>query len=437
MNIQLKTGGDIRCRNRGAGDVSFDFDPSQITYGPDVFPGVFGFRGAEPEVENITPEIGIIGFGGEVIKVSSGVAFFVATSGGVRKAVAVDLSDPAVPPTFPVPPPPPPYEEPVDPTPPPPPPEPPVYPEIINSLIANTEAALTSLLDGVPGGAQSMDLWASRDPITKTYVRNPNMWASSLVSQLTGCVAYKSPRAQQSYGGILISPRHVLYCDHAHPHAAHTWPVNYAESRPTTLQFVLADNTVVEGIQLAQTQRRTSRSQPGAYIPADWPEGATSAPDLCVAVLDRDMQALGCHVMPIPDLPLDDLGWIQTLNIPTYNVTQGYERLTNTIPPTPASAYPQQNNAMLAIGRGSRSGTAYEHVDYTVWDGDSGTPAMLLYNGVMYLERIILTSTGGGVQPARVLDHLNSMITVADADAIARGVLAAATGITITPVSIF
>jgi hypothetical protein len=295
---------------------------------------------------------------------------------------------------------------------------------------------IQSMIQGLSGGALNMNLWSVRSPSTKTYTRNPNFWANPIVSQLTGAVAYKETRAKQSYGGILISPRHVLYCDHAHPHAANTWPVNYGDSRPCVLQFVLADGTCVEGIQIAQTQRRPTRSQPGAYTPEDYPEGEISAPDLCVAVLDRDMQALGCHVMPIPNLTVEELGFITSLNIPTLNVTQGYERSTQSIPPTPISNYPQYHQAMFAIGRGSRSGTPYELFDYAVWDGDSGTPAMILVDETLYLERILLWGGGGGQQPARFINHINNMLQVAEADAIARGVLSEPTGLTIPTIAI-
>jgi len=427
MSIKLKTGQGINVRNTSLSDASFELDTASIVYGETVFAGVFDIEDPSTQITALTPEIATVGIGGELVKVSDGVARFIVRSRGVKIPVRIDLTDPSVPPTVINPPPEPPPTEP---------PPAPTYPAIIDYMLSVSGPEIQSMIQGLSGGALNMNLWSVRSPSTKTYTRNPNFWAQPLVSQLTGVVAYKSPRAQQSYGGILISPRHILYCDHAHPHAANTWPVNYGDSRPCTLQFVLSDGTCVEGIQIAQTKRQTSRSQPGAYIPADWPEGATSAPDLCVAVLDRDMQALGCHVMPIPDLTGEEFNLITSLNIPTLNATQGYERSTQTIPPTPISDYPQQNQAMLAIGRGSRSGTPYELFDYAVWDGDSGTPAMIVVDGTLYLERILLFGGGGGQQPGRFLDHINNMLQVAEADAIARGMMSEPTGITIQPVTV-
>ena len=40
---------------------------------------------------------------------------------------------------------------------------------------------------------------------------------------------------KQSYGGILISPRHVLYCEHSKPHARNTWFVNYNSTKECNL----------------------------------------------------------------------------------------------------------------------------------------------------------------------------------------------------------
>jgi hypothetical protein len=305
-------------------------------------------------------------------------------------------------------------------------------------LLNTTTPELSGLINGLPGGATNMELWSQRNVTIPSYTRNPNFWALPLVNQLTGAAAYKDDvtGAKQSYGGILISPRHLLYCDHAKPHAANTWSIAPNNTKPCKIQFVLGNGDVVEAIQLAQTSRRTTKDRPGAYTPEDWPEGATAAPDLCVAVLDRDVEVLGCHVMPIPTLSKGVLQRITTLNIPTLNVTQGYERSTNTIPPIPISDYPQYHNAMLAIGRGNLSLTPYSLFDYTVWDGDSGTPAMLLINGILYLERILLWSGGGGRQPSGSLDHINAMLQVADADAVERGKMAEPTGIVIESVDI-
>ena len=424
MKIKVRDGVGPKVRNYVLADADFSIDLSGISYGPSSFPGIFNFGTNNVQITNLTPQVASIGLGGELIKISNGIARFVVTKRGIYIPVVVDLSDPSVPPTVVT-------SEPQNL------PVPPSYYTALNALMTRSEPEIVSMLGTKPGGAVNMELWSARNSTgtPPTYTRNPNLWCAPLGSQLNAAVAYKSFSAQ-SYGGLLISPRHVLYCDHAKPHAANTWPVNYGDSRPCTLQFVLNNGTVVQAVQIAQTTRSTTRNSPGAYIPADWPVGATSAPDLCVAVLDRDVQALGVHVMPIPLLTQEELDYISSLNIPTLHVTQGWERVTNYLPSTPISNYPQYNNAMVAVGRGDRSGTAYASIDYAVGDGDSGTPAMILLDGTLYLERILIGGGGVGVQVANNLNHINAMIAVAENDAIARGKLTARTGITVTATQI-
>ena len=302
------------------------------------------------------------------------------------------------------------------------------------AMRSKTDAEMLSMLGTKPGGAVNMELWSARNSTANppTYTRNPNLWCNELVSQLTAAVAYKDDvtGGKQSYGGILISPRHVLYCDHAHPFARNTWFVNYNSTKECKLHFVLANGSVVEAVQIAQTTVRSTRDRPGAYTPADWPSGAAPAQDLCVAVLDRDVQALGVHVMPIPKLTLQDLGYIATPVISHIHVTQGYERTTSIIPPTPRSDYPQYHNSMVAVGYGGMSdpplNSTLKTIDYAVWNGDSGTPSMILLNGKLYLHRLI-----GASNIPNNIGHINAMIAVAEDDAISRGRLAARTGITV------
>lgn len=425
MKIKVRDGVGPKVRNYVLADADFSIDLSGVSYGPSSFPGVFNFTTNNVQITNLTPQIATVGLGGELIKISNGVARFIVTKRGIDIPVVVDLSDPSVPPTVVT-------SQPQNL------PIPPSYYTALNALMTRSGPEIVSMLGTKPGGAVNMELWSARNSkgTPPTYTRNPNLWCAPLASQLSAAVAYKSNGPAQSYGGILISPRHVLYCDHSKPYAANTWQTNYGDSRPCTLQFVLGNGTVVQAVQLAQTTRRTNRDQPGAYIPADWPSGSTSAPDLCVAVLDRDVQTLGVHVMPIPLLAQQELDYISSLNIPTLQVTQGWERITNSLPDTPISNYPLYYNAMVAVGRGDRSGTPYSTIDFNEGDGDSGTPAMILLDGTLYLERILIGGGGVGVQASNNLDHINAMIAVAENDAIARGKLAARTGITVSATQI-
>jgi hypothetical protein len=396
--------------NVGVIDFSV-FEENSVTFYGKIIP-----NNKKAKVVNLTPGVAFLDSRGYIGKLASGTARFIIKTDGV--SVPVTLSFPAGPvtPTAPI----------------------PENTALVNYLLSCVTDELIPLITGLSGGAANMDLWSARDTTIPSYTRNTQMWAYSLVSQLSGVVAYKDDvtGSRQSYGGILVTPRHVLYCDHAKPHAKNTWPVNYGSNKEAILHFVLGDNSVVTAEQISQTTRQSSRSRPGAYIPEDWPAGATSAPDLCVATLDRDVQQLGCHVVPIPSLSNLDASQISGQNIPTFNVTQGVERTTSATRPSPISDYAVNHNAMLAIGRGDRRDTPYENFDYQVWDGDSGTPALFLAGGVFYLERILLYYGGGGINPALFVNHINEMIQVSDADAVNRGLLTNVTGLQVSPIEI-
>lgn len=285
-----------------------------------------------------------------------------------------------------------------------------------------------------PGGSASMNMFTVKNHNTRTYVRNPNLWCGErdalpdLTEQFTGCVVYKTG-SYESYGGVLITPRHVLYCQHAHPQAKGTWPPNL--NAQCDLTFVTSNNIPVSCTQLHQA------SDPRA--------------DLAVAVLDRDMEALGLHVVPIldrlhektmwaTDLQSPDRGGVETfldfasfattgLNFPYIAVSQGAGRPTPSVPPNPISKYPLYNDIMLHI-----SPQPYTHplssFRYDVWDGDSGTPVFLNIDSTVYLTGI-LTMAPWGFVPADPYT-INQLITAADANAIAMGRLSTQTGYTVS-----
>jgi hypothetical protein len=285
-----------------------------------------------------------------------------------------------------------------------------------------------------PGGSASMNMFTVKNHNTRTYVRNPNLWCGErdalpdLTEQFTGCVVYKT-FSYESYGGVLITPRHVLYCQHAHPQAKGTWPPNL--NAQCDLTFVTSNNIPVSCTQLHQA------SDPRA--------------DLAVAVLDRDMEALGLHVTPILDRLHEKTMWATNLessyrggvmdfleltsfattglSTPYIAVSQGAGRATNIIPPNPISKYPLYNDIMLHI-----SPQPYTHplssFRYNVWDGDSGTPVFLNIDSTVYLTGILTTGSFGFV-PADPYT-INQLITAADANAIAMGRLSTQTGYTVS-----
>lgn len=398
MTIPLRAGDGPRFRSPGTEDSGLVLDLSGIDGEGDVVNGVFTVPGGpSPQIEDLTPSIAVSGLGGSITKLSAGVARFMVTSRGIRVPVSIAIGV---------------VEEPE--------PDPGQAP-VIGDIETESPAAIRALLTGLPGGAVNMELWTTFDPVNKVYVRNTSMWAHTLRSQLAACVAYKDTSlARQSYGGVLISPRHVLYCEHAHPFAEGTWinPIG-----PTELHWVLADNTSVTAIQIAQSSHNPSL--PGYY--SGYMPGVSQ--DACVAVLDRDVEALGVPVMPIVGMPTaqDYTDLLYNAVIPRITVTQGYERITSKIPPTPISDYPQYNNAMVAVA--TSPSPEYQLFDYAVWDGDSGTPSLILHDGTLYLSRLV----SGIPSPGLHISELNAKLLAAENDAVARGKMGGLTGITLAP----
>jgi hypothetical protein len=295
---------------------------------------------------------------------------------------------------------------------------------------AEAHTEMQTLTDGLPGGLVNMAVFSAFDHAAQAYTRNLELWAAPLVAQLAACVAWKS-MTRESYGGVLISPRHVLYCHHAHPHAESTW---IFPKGPETIRFVLPDNSVVNAIQICQTSYREDRPgylDPLGYVP--------NRLDLVVATLDRDMTDYGIHPIPIPLMRSPEEWTAFAANgVPRLAVSQGVGRPTSVIPPEPISDYPQYHPAMVYIRTPSTNSLGadapYDLLDYRVWDGDSGTPAFLLHRGQLYLEGILVSTPWGRVPAPIHAARINEMIIASDNGAVTLGRLSAPTGLAITPV---
>lgn len=194
--------------------------------------------------------------------------------------------------------------------------------------------------EAMPTGAAGMNLYASFDHEAKTYTRNPDLWAQNLVSHLTGVALYND-FAQESYGGVLITPRHLLFCAHAHPHAHQELGPN--SNRPSPVhRFLTTDGRLVESTQLHQAQSF------GTSLLAD-----LKSVDLCVAVLDRDLEAEGLKVLPVfPNVSDGDVSaamkWANREDQPFafIGISQGTTRPTNSEPPEPIANYPRKHQRM-------------------------------------------------------------------------------------------
>jgi hypothetical protein len=303
---------------------------------------------------------------------------------------------------------------------------------VVGAAIPALRNGIDARIDGLAGGSLNMKRFSVKNHATSTYVWNPDLWCYDVRDQLTGVVAQKNggiiSDRPEDYGGVLITPRHVLYCNHAHPWAANTRSASATDAQACNVRFVLGDNTVVNAVQIHQA--------------------TVAGVDMCVAVLDRDVQDLGVSVMPIS--PFDSSYWNAIINqgtpaLPVFSISQGHNAV-NTPWSQPVADYPYPDHDVLCYIHDFHNQkinaswpeppiTTYRPFNYSAYDGDSGTGAFLLHDDTVYLFQITV-GLWGGPKVADYVSNLNSAISQADANAIALGRLAAPTGFTIAKASL-
>jgi hypothetical protein len=307
---------------------------------------------------------------------------------------------------------------------------------LIFELAYNARYSLQNRIVNVPLLTSTKNLFTIKNPTTNTFIRNPNVWCNDLINQLTSQVVYKD-FSLYSYGGILITPRHVLYVAHAHPQAKGTWPPNLNQS--CDLRFVKTDNTSISCVQLHQARG--------------------NGVDLVVAVIDRDLSLSGIHVMPIASLSPYDAKICNYIYMPKLIITQGLGRYVDRSNP---NLVHNSNNVLTgsdiqaaightgvhhhinnyawdenAVGYQATSANPFRFFDvicgvpeaYSLWDGDSGTNACICVNNNLYLWNIIGHPGGWGPVVAPLSATINSMIEQADNNAISMGRLQSPTGL--------
>lgn len=227
-------------------------------------------------------------------------------------------------------------------------------------------------------------IFTTQNHAAATYVRNPNCWAADI--NLT-CISPWNSTGGAGLAGTLISPRHVLFCEH----------YNFHPSAGATIRFVAQDNTVV-------TRTITALLAHPDYVPF--------YPDITIGVLDSDVPGSIAFAKILPQ------------NWRTYFPSVGGPFISqSSFGPRglPALALDQEEKALVTdwrnamedtgINQFSKPTNAQRLVFYEdIIPGDSGNPAFLIINN----ELVVLNTWtyGGPGMGTHLVPHKNAINTM-------------------------
>ena len=270
--------------------------------------------------------------------------------------------------------------------------------------------SLRSRLTSVTPLTSTRNVFTTYNRTTNTFIRNPNLWCADLTDQLTSLVVQKLGASIFSYGGTLITPRHLLYVQHAFP-------------RTERVRFVRSDNTVVSAAPLSSIDSNTYKN--------DFEIASLSSidpsfyNDIGIVLLDRDVSLSGIHVMPVAAITPTEKNILQRQFIPTLLCTQAPGRSTGSTNPNPLSASDIQmtinstNYNNMNTAWGSSSANPFYDWDvmgggYKLWDGDSGNSHLLFCNNKLYVYSTTQFPTGAGAAVAALSGIINHLIAKVD-----------------------
>jgi hypothetical protein len=288
---------------------------------------------------------------------------------------------------------------------------------IANSSFFNfaesSTSSLKSRLTSVTPLTSTRNLFTVKNHTSNTFIRNTQVWCNDLVDQLTGLVVYKGnpllgTGSMYSYGGTLITPRHVLYVAHAFP-------------RTENVTFVTTNNTTVSATPVGSADSNTFKND----LPIASLSSVPYYTDIGIVTLDRNVSLSGIHVMPMGAITLTDRAMISQQYIPTLVCSQAPGRVTGATNPNPISASDIQMNINatnfqdMTTAWGSISANPFYDWDingggYKLWDGDSGNSHLLLYNNSLYVYSNTYFANGAGAIVSALSGAINHLIDKAD-----------------------
>lgn len=300
------------------------------------------------------------------------------------------------------------------------------------------EDSVDRRLEGREGGEAGMAVFSSYGHVETSYKRNPRLWCADLASELCGVAVFKAgPGSQRgvadSYGGVMITPRHILFCNHAHPTYVGS-PPPWINGLGHQIRFVSADDKVIERELV-------------------W-GGRVEGVDLWIGVLNEDVpESVGSYRI-FPDLKelvpeggsrkrAVEVGFSQgSFRLGPEHSHTKFEQLCGNCETahygtrTVVEGVPMYEQVPMiyvsdssAVDCGKTKGPELrERFRYCVWDGDSGTPRFHLFGDELLLSRIVLSSGGGGVPLGPQMEKINAAIEAIDLEAVEQGRLEKTTG---------
>ena len=220
-------------------------------------------------------------------------------------------------------------------------------------------------------------IYITQNHSSSSYVRNPNCWAADL--DLT-CISPWNSTGGGTRAGTLISPRHVLFCEHLDFHPA----VN------STIRFVSLDNTVVN---------RTITAL------ATHPDYSPYYPDITIGVLDSDVPNSISFAKILPS------GWA------SYFPSIGVAATGATIP---VLVLDQEEKALVSEWRTSGGMNIFaqptdpQRLQFfeSIITGDSGNPAFIVVNNqLVVINTLTYGGAGAGTFVSAHIGAINNMMT--------------------------
>lgn len=339
-------------------DNEFDVHVSSVVSGPTL---------NNIQYTSVTPDIATVGSGGRITRVSDGIAKInVKTTPISGKYLTKQISYPVSRESGDV--------------------------QTFNSFESGSLARhiyddIDSRIDGVVASDTTTKLFSTQDYESSTYVWNTDFWAYGV--DFTPVVAGTSftdccpPGDFERRGGVLISPRHVLFANH------------YTIPTGQTVRFVKQDGTVV-------TRTISNQAQVGTT-------------DIQIALLDSDVDSgIGfAKVMPSNfESYLPSLVFGSDITIPSVNLMGGAYFLGNDSDKRGyiREVIDQDFFSSVVYGnpiipeRAAFFGRTYQN-------GDSGNPNFVIINDELVVLNAVLSPGGSGPFISKYITEINSVMT--------------------------